>query len=276
LEQKAVSGNLHTMQKTPLNGKRIVVTRPEGQATAALRAALETRGATVLEIPLIDIEYTADASALEDVWSSIGQFDWILFTSANGVRGFFDRFFESFNDIRGIGLARFACVGRATAEALRALHLNTDFQPSEATAEALVRELSAAEDLAHLRVLVVTGNRNTEDLPAALEEKCHAIVTRLTVYATMENDAGQLDAAESFRRHGADAILFASPSAADSFVAQAKVLTPGKNARLPKAVAIGSTTADALREHGIPVSAIATTPAPEDFVEAAIRALAGK
>jgi uroporphyrinogen-III synthase len=261
------------MPKTSLTGKRIVVTRPEGHATDALRAALEARGAVVLEIPLIDIEYTADASALEDTWSSMGQFDWLLFTSANGVRGFFDRFFETFTDIRGIGLARIACVGNATAAALTALHLNVDFQPTEATAAALARELGEAEDLAHLRVLVVSGNRDTGELSKALEGKSHAIVTTLTVYATMENDAGQFDATESFRRQGADAILFASPSAVDSFVAQAKILTPAKSARHPKAVAIGPTTADALREHGIPVAAVAATPAPEDFSAAVATAL---
>lgn len=261
------------MPKTSLNGKRIVVTRPEGQATDALRAVLEARGSIVLEIPLIDIEYTADASALEDTWSSMGQFDWLIFTSVNGVRGFFDRFFETFNDIRGIGLARIACVGKATAAALQAFHLNVDFQPSEATAATLARELDAAEDLAHLRVLIVTGNRDSGDLVKALEGKSKAIVSTLTVYATMENDAGQFDATESFRRQGADAILFASPSAVDSFVAQAKILTPAKNAVHPKAVAIGPTTADALREHGIPVAAVAVTPGPEDFADAVAAAL---
>ncbi|MDR2863080.1 MAG: uroporphyrinogen-III synthase [Puniceicoccales bacterium] len=256
----------------PLDGKRIVITRPEGQS-AALHEALEGLGAVVLEIPLIDVEYTADPEVLDDVWSGMGQFDWIIFTSANGVRGFFERFFETFNDIRGIGLSRIACVGNATAGAVREFRLNVDLLPDEATAEALARELIAGEDLAHLRVLIVTGNRNAETLAKTLEGKAHAIVQTLMVYATMENDVGQLDATETFRRQGADAIVFASASAVDAFVAQAKVLTPVKTARHPKAVAIGPSTASALREHGIPVTAQADNPSPEALAEAVVRAV---
>lgn len=263
------------MPKTTLAGKRVVLTRPEGEATAALRAALEARGAAVLEIPLLEVEYTADTAALDDTWAAMGQFDWLLFTSANGVRGFFERFFESFNDIRGLGLARIACVGEATAAAVRALHLNVDFLPVEATAAGLARELDAAENLSSLRVLVVTGDKNTDALTRTLEEKSEAIVHTLAVYATMENDAGQLDATDAFRRQGADAILFASASAVDSFVAQAKRLALAKNAHHPKAVAIGPSTSDALREHGIPVAGVAAAPTPESFAEAVVAALRG-
>ncbi|MDR3228087.1 MAG: uroporphyrinogen-III synthase [Puniceicoccales bacterium] len=260
----------------PLAGKRIVVTRPEGTAAGVLRDALAAQGATVLDIPLIDIEYTADPAALEDVWSNMGQFDWLVFTSANGVRGFFERFFETFNDIRGIGPARIACVGDATTAAVRAHHLNVDFQPEKSTADDLARELADTEDLAHLRVLVVAGNKNSDSLAKTLETRGKAIAQTLIVYAAVENDIGQLDAAESFRRLGADAIVFASPSAADSFVAQAKLLAPVKTARHPVAVAIGPSTADALREHGIPVAAQAAEPTPAALAAAVAAALSPK
>jgi len=257
-----------------LAGRRVVVTRPEGAGADALRDALAARGATVLDLPLIEIEFTADAAALEDAWTAMGNFDWIVFTSANGARGFFDRFFETFNDIRGLGLARFACVGAATSEILRALHLNVDFEPAKATAGALANELLAAEDLAHLRVLVVTGSKNDNELPKTLERDGKAIVETLAVYATFENDVGQLDATENFRRLGADAIVFASPSAVESFVAQARQLTLAKSATRPRIVAIGPTTAGALREHALPVAAIATSPAPEAVADAVTRAVA--
>ncbi|MDR2845349.1 MAG: uroporphyrinogen-III synthase [Puniceicoccales bacterium] len=257
----------------PLSGKRIVITRPEGQ-NAALRTVLDARGATVLEIPLLDIEYTADPAVLDSIWTDMGCFDWLIFTSANGVHGFFDRFFETFNDIRGIGLCRIACVGDATASALRSFHLNIDLIPATATADALAKELLDTEDLAHLRVLIVTGNRNSDTLAKALETRAHAIVQTLTVYATTENNVGQLDAADSFRRQGAHAIVFASPSAVDAFIAQVKLLTPAKTAIHPKAIAIGPSTADALREHGISVAAQALSPDPAalaDAVESALR-----
>ena len=105
-------------------GKRIVITRPQGSATEFLRETLSAHGATVLEVPLLDVEYAADATTLDATWAQMGQYDWLIFTSANGVHGFFERFFESFNDIRGLGLCRIACVGPATAAAIRAYHLH--------------------------------------------------------------------------------------------------------------------------------------------------------
>lgn len=260
----------------PLVGKRIVITRPQGEASSALCEALSASGATVLEIPLLEIEFTADNASLDDTWTGMGNFDWILFTSTNGVHGFFNRFFENFNDIRGIGLTRIACVGKATAEAVRALHLNVDFQPEESSSEALARELMQAEDLAHLNILLVIGSRNPDTLARTLEEKAHAIVKTLAVYATMENDIEQLDATALFRREGADAILFASPSAVDSFVAQAKALSLSKTARHPKAIAIGPTTADALREYGIPVAAQAQTPTTDSCIKAILLTIQGQ
>ncbi|MDR1497420.1 MAG: uroporphyrinogen-III synthase [Puniceicoccales bacterium] len=261
------------MNPPQLEGKRIVITRPEGNASNALRDALAAYGATVLEIPLLEIEYTADASVLENVWEDMGQFDWLLFTSANGAQGFFDRFFETFNDIRGIGLCRLACIGQSTAATLRNFHLNVELIPDESTSAALARALLAREDIAHLRILLVTGSRDNGSLARTLEEKGHAIVTSLTVYSTTENDASQLDTTESFRRHGADAIIFASPSAVESFVAQAASLTPAKTARHPKVVAIGPTTTASLREHGIPVAAQASSPDPLALAQAVASAI---
>ncbi|MDR2513089.1 MAG: uroporphyrinogen-III synthase [Puniceicoccales bacterium] len=257
---------------TPLAGKRVVITRPQGEASSMLCETLRANGAEVLEIPLLDIEFTADNTSLDDVWASMGSFDWMLFTSANGVRGFFERFFESFNDIRGIGLSRIACVGKATTEAVRALHLNVDFQPKESTAEALAHELMQNEDLSHLNILLVIGTKNSDTLAKLLEKKAHAIVKTLAVYATTENDVEKLDAAALFRQKGADAILFASPSAVDSFVAQAKALSLSKAARQPRAIAIGPTTSDTLREYGIPIAAQAPTPTVEGCIQAILQA----
>ncbi|MDR2981018.1 MAG: uroporphyrinogen-III synthase [Puniceicoccales bacterium] len=256
----------------PLADKRIVVTRPEGQ-TESLRLELEKLGATVLEIPLIEIEYTADDAALKNTFDDIGQFDWIVFTSRNGVQGFFTQFFNIFNDIRGIGLARIACVGAGTAKAVREYHLNVDLMPEEATGEALGKEMVTGQSLEHLRVLVVTGNRNRETLVNILSEKGKAIVDTLSVYATYENDVEKMDAVESFRRDGADAIIFASPSAVEAFVAQARLLTPAKSARQPKAIAIGAVTAGAMREFGIPVAAQAVSPTPDALAAAVAQAL---
>ncbi|MDR2429427.1 MAG: uroporphyrinogen-III synthase [Puniceicoccales bacterium] len=265
------------MKKTALplfTGKRIVITRPQGAATQALREVLAGHGATVLEVPLLDIEYAADAATLAAIWAQMGQYDWLVFTSANGVQGFFERYFESFDDIRGLGICRIACVGPATVAAVRAYHLHIDHIPPDATAAALAEELASTEDLSNQRVLIIAGTRNSDVLARTLEEKSRAIVQTLTVYATEENDVSALAGTEDFREHGADAIVFASPSAVESFVAQASRLTLRPGAFPPKTVAIGPTTAAALREHGIPVAAQAAAPAQGPLVAAIAEACA--
>ena len=111
------------MSKLPLRDRLVVLTRPEGRG-AEWKAVLTEAGAAVIELPLLEISFEPDEDILTEVLDGINEYDWIIFTSANGVRGFFDRFFQRFSDIRSIGGARFACVGPATEKALRAYHLD--------------------------------------------------------------------------------------------------------------------------------------------------------
>jgi uroporphyrinogen-III synthase len=101
-----------------------------------------------------------------------------------------------------------------------------------------------------------------------------AIVDVLKVYGTEENPVGASPEAAEFRRRGADAIVFASPSAVESFIHQAASLRPEAGARQPKAVAVGPTTADAVRRAGIPLAATASAPTAAAVRDAVIAALA--
>ncbi|MFM9000822.1 MAG: uroporphyrinogen-III synthase, partial [Opitutia bacterium] len=112
------------MSKTPLRDRLVVLTRPEGRG-ADWKESLAEAGAAVSELPLIAISFEPDDAVLTEVLDGISQYDWIVFTSANGVRGFFDRFFERFSDLRAVGGARFACVGPATERQLRSYHLES-------------------------------------------------------------------------------------------------------------------------------------------------------
>lgn len=260
-------------QKNSLAGKRIVITRPQGQTTP-LRDALEKQGASVLELPLLSIEYLSASETSKEIFEEMGQYDWLVFTSANGVHGFFNQFFASFKDIRGIGLCRIGCVGPATARAVENYHLQVDVLPEEHTGEALAQKMVGEHHLEHLRLLLVTGNRNRENVLTILTEQGQAIVDVLPVYETQENDVAQLDAAEEFRRNGADAIIFASPSAVEAFLSQARQLKLSPQATQPRAVAIGSVTATAMKNAGIPVAAQAGEATPTALAQALTQALA--
>ncbi len=258
------------MKKT-FKEKTIVLTRT-ADGIAASRQAFEQLGARVLEIPLIDVNLAQETHDNDEMLSEITGYEWIVFTSANGVKGFFNRFFHTFNDIRFIGPAKFACVGPATVAELSQFHLAADVVPAEAEASALAKAMMDFESMDNLKILVITGNRNRDTLVEALENEGRAIVDIMPVYETKTHDISQCADAAVFRKEGADVIVFASPSAVESFVAQAKELRTQSGAKKPLAVAIGPSTAAAMRKAGIPVDA----EAPEHTMDGVCAALLEK
>ena len=125
-----VIGGVSTLRDTlnwfeirPLFGQRVVVTRNRREA-GKLSGQIRELGAEVLEIPTIRIESPSSNEPLIEAVTGIGSYDWIIFTSANGVEHFFDYFFKAFCDVRDLGSVRFAAVGPATANKLRELHIH--------------------------------------------------------------------------------------------------------------------------------------------------------
>lgn len=255
----------------PLAGRRIVVTRPREQC-AAWRAQLEAQGATVIELPLIQVTKHYDKSTLVEIFAELGQYEWIVFTSANGARFFFEEFHRAFDDIRALGLLRIAVVGEATADVIRAQHLRIDLQPKKANAEELAQLMVERESIDSAKILVVTGNLNRDTLVDKLHA-AHAIVDRLPIYRTAEANLAADPIAADFREKGADAILFASPSAAQSFFDQAAALKLGARAKRPLAGSIGATTTAAMKQLGLPVDFEAGEASLDSLVEALLKKL---
>lgn len=255
-----------------LKNRRVVVTRPE-EHNAELRGVLEARGAEVIEMPLIEITLDGDEEAASEIFSMISEYDWLVFTSANGVRGFFKKFFARFRDLRWLGPCRIACVGPATRKAVEELHLEAELVPEIHTGEALANKLIAEHDLENLKICVVTGNRSTDALARRLTEEARAIVDAFPCYSTDAADVSEHPALADFRANGADFIVFASGSAAQSFVAQAPNLRLEKSATQPRVVAIGEPTASALRKLGVPVAGVAARATSEAIAEAIERLL---
>lgn len=256
----------------PLKNKSIVLTRSQEQSSS-LHKLLEKAGAHVLDLPLIQISPDYDTQTLQDVFTDIALYEWIIFTSQNGVRYFFDVFFKRFKDIRCLGPMRIACVGEATAKALKHFHLEVDFCPPDATAKNLASELIKEQSLDNTKVLVVCGNLNGKNLNTILEKEGRAIVDTLQVYKTEHRDISQDAATASFREQGADAILFTSPSTVHSFYAQAKHLQTAKGAKTPLAGSMGPSTSEALKTYGIQPSFEAEPRTIEGFVDSLIQKL---
>lgn len=259
------------MAKIPLSGKRIAVTRARDQASE-LTGRLTALGAEVVELPLIHVSKEVDLETLADVLAELGGYDWIVFTSPNGVRYFFEELYRVFDDVRSLGLLRFASIGDTTSKAITDQHIRVECQPKVATAEALADALIATGSLDSAKVLVVTGNLNRDALIKKLED-ARAIVDRLQVYKTEKTDLTKDAAAAEFRAKGADAILFASSSAVQSFADQAGALKLEKTAQRPIAGSIGPQTSETMKKVGMPIGFEAANPSLEALVDALVKKL---
>src|SRR5690606_12463717 len=202
----------------------------------------------------------------------LGMYDWIVFTSANGVRYFFEEFYKGFPDVRALGLLRFACVGKATACEVEKHRIRVECIPDTATGDSLADALIATGSLDSAKVIVVTGNLNRDKLVRKLEAG-GAIVDRLPLYRTSRTDLAADPVAADFRARGADAILFASSSAAQSFHDQSAELALEAGAKQPLVGSIGRQTSDTLVETGRPPDFEAERPSLDALIDGLVDAL---
>lgn len=256
-------------EKRPLFGKRIVVTRSVDQSSR-LKVLLEKKGAEVLELPLIKILPQEDRKLIAETFAGIATYEWVIFTSANGAKEFFNLFFKAFTDIRSFGPMRVACVGEATAEVVRKFNIEVELMPKRSTAEDLAQELVATDSLDSANVLVVTGNRNREILVGLLESVGHAIVDTLPIYQTDFADVIEAKDRIDYVEKGADAIVFASSSAALSYIEQEDDLELTEGAKSPIHCSFGSQTSKTLRENDFSVQIESKDSTLESMVESIV------
>ena len=209
---------LNWFEQRPLFGRRMVVTRTREQASQ-LSEQLRERGAEVLEIPTIKIQPPDDRTQLIDALQGLGEYDWLIFTSPNGVTTFFDYFFKAYDDIRVLGNLRLAAVGPATAAKLRELHLRVDVMPDQYVAKKISAALREYESVDNLRILIARAQVADPDLPKHLEE-LGAIVDDVPVYKTVPEIEDRNGAAARLAEAGADWITFTSSSTVENFHAR--------------------------------------------------------
>lgn len=235
---------LNWFENRPLFGKRIVVTRTRQQA-GGLTRQLSLLGASVLEIPTIKIEPPQDLKAFGQLVMDSHTYDWIVFTSPNGVDRFFEMFYKLYDDARSIGGAKIAAIGPGTAERIKSFHLAVDLLPEKFVAEGLVKAFKD-QSLENQTVLWVKAENTREVLGNELVGM-GAILDEAIAYRTVPEDADH-EAIQQFKEEGADVITFTSSSTVEHFLDLKVPLPEGI-----KVASIGPITSDTLRKHGVKI-----------------------
>ena len=257
---------LNWFEKRALFGQRIVVTRSRDQSSQ-LAHELRELSAEVLEIPTIRIVPPDDLSGLKDAILELNSYNWIVFTSPNGVTAFFDYFFKGFEDLRDIGGVRIAAVGPATAAKLTELHLKVDVMPREYVGVQVAKALADFESVENLNILLMRAEAASEDLPAALEA-LGGIVDDIACYKTIpETDDSSGDVA-NLLENGADWITFTSSSTVDNFHARFDLPKMVKKFPGTKLASIGPETSKALIALGLKANVEAKPHTIEGLVDA--------
>jgi uroporphyrinogen III methyltransferase / synthase len=240
---------LNWFEQRPLFGKRIVVTRTREQASE-LTSRLREKGADVMEIPTIKIVAPDNKMLLAEALVSLGEYDWLVFTSPNGVTTFFEHFFKAFEDVRALGNVRIAAVGPSTAAKVKELHLRVDAIPDEYVASKVATAISAFESVENLRIALMRAEVANPELPKELEE-LGAIVDDVPCYKTIPEAEDLTGAAGRLAEEGADYITFTSSSTVEHFNARSNLKELKVKFPELKLVSIGPETTKTLRKLGL-------------------------
>jgi uroporphyrinogen III methyltransferase/synthase len=238
---------LQWFENKPLLGKRIVVTRARAQASD-LRHELTELGAECIECPTIKVVAPDSWDPLDKAIANLNNYQWLIFTSINGVNAFFERLFLRGFDARALGHLRTATIGPATSRGLRKFGLNTDILPETYQAESVV-EAFAKESVQGQKILLPRAKEARVILPQELK-RMGAEVDEVTAYQTIQAADGQSELIRALQNKDVDMLTFTSSSTVRNF----KALLPEKgNRQLLEDVTvacIGPITAQTAKELG--------------------------
>ena len=237
---------LNWFESRPLFGRRIVVTRARTQASR-MTSQLESLGADVLEMPAIQIVPPDDLQPLRDAIGEVAGFDWIVFTSANGVAAFFDALHEAGLDSRALAGSKLCTIGPVTAETLAAHGLSADAQPAKFVSSEIASTLAAADSLAGKTILCPRADVAPVDLIKALEAE-GAVVKNVVAYCTRPDCAGADQVIELLGADDVQWVTFTSSSTVKNFFGAVDPKTV--RAASVRLASIGPVTSDTLREFG--------------------------
>jgi len=258
-----LSENLCWHGKGVLSGKRVIVTRPVGQSEALVKG-LEEQGAHVIEFPVIKITELPVDNKLEAVLNRMEIYNWIIFTSVNGVDIFFKQLGQLKFDIRKLFGLKIAVVGSATEKALNSKGLYADYIPEKYSTNDLLLGLLKKIDSSD-RILIIDSALSRPELTEGLKKSGIAF-DEIAVYSTEPNKdiESRMDIFEP-ELERADYITFTSPSAVKAFV---DIMGKDRVKNLSSAViCIGPVTANAAKQEGMSVTAVADQYNTEGIIE---------
>jgi uroporphyrinogen III methyltransferase/synthase len=235
--------DLAWLERRPLHGRRVIVTRARAQASG-LAATLRNLGAEVVELPAIRIEPRIGAEEVRAAAAAIGVYELVCLTSPNGVRLLFEAIAAADLDSRALAGVTVAAIGPGTARALAKLGVVADIVPERFVAEGLIEALGEVE-VEGSRVLVARAADARDVLPEYFEQR-GAEVDVVALYETVREqpDAEAIEAAQA-----ADYVTFTSSSTVTN-------LTEALGDRFPtgaRVVSIGPVTSEAVRAAGLSV-----------------------
>lgn len=241
---------LRWIESKPLFGRRIVVTRPRRQA-GELAERLEDLGAEIVMLPTIEIAAPESYEPLDAALRRPGDFDWLLFTSVNGVAAFFERLSALDLDIRAWQGCKIAAIGSQTAATLRQRTVRVDLVPDDFRAEGLLRAL-LAQGVQGQRFLLPRAAGARDVLPIELKSN-GGLVTEVTAYRSVSPSIGARNREALLAEGGVDLLTFTSSSTVHHFVALCGDHLPRIVAR-SEIACIGPITADTARSYGMQVA----------------------
>jgi uroporphyrinogen III methyltransferase/synthase len=267
----ALRPHLAWFERRPLFGKRVLVTRPRRQAGDLVRR-LELLGAVPLVLPAVEIGPPADWKPVDRALDALSTYQWLVFTSANGVHTFLERLRLRGRDLRALGGLRLAAIGPSTADALRGYYLEPDVVPTEFYSEGLVAALR--ERVTGQAVLLARADRGREVLREELAKV--ARVEQIAVYSQKDAVDAGAPALDSFRRGEIDYVTLTSANIARALLGELDAVCRSRvESGQVKLVSISPVTSAAVRELALPVAAEATEYTVAGLLDALLR-LAGE
>ncbi len=256
-------------EKRPLFGKRIVVTRSREQASE-LTARLTELGAGVIELPVIRIVPAEMTEDLGRTFKKLGAYDWIIFTSVNGVDHFFSHLFAGGLDSRSLSSAKICAIGPATGERLQDFGIRADLVPQKFISTDIARALADLGEIAGRSFLLPRADIAPQELGLSLLKGGAKLVDDVAIYRTIEEDlAGMTAQIAQLRDLNFDLVTFTSSSTVQNFDRMMKKI--GAAAAKPiTCAAIGPITAGRARELGYSVEISAEVHTIDGLVDAII------
>jgi uroporphyrinogen III methyltransferase/synthase len=246
---------MNELGKEPLKGKSIVITRAKEQARSFSRK-LKAFGARVIEFPTIKFAPPEDWSEVDKAISNLSHYDWLIFTSVNGVRFFFARLEEKGLDFSPLREISIAAIGPATAKEIEGRELKVSYIPENYVAESIVKGFKKYE-LSGKRALLPRAEKARELIPEKLREEGMEVDV-VTVYRTLPERKNASEMARMIKNGEVDLITFTSSSTVRNFVEVLKEKLDLKSSLSQVKIAcIGPVTAKTARELGLKVDILA-------------------